>query len=540
LPHDSFSEILWRRINYINGKRKLVLMEQVKLDSYVQSEEQYVEHPLLTPQTVKERAFQIEIAQRAQKENTLVVLPTGLGKTVIAVLIAAEMIKKGKILMLAPTRPLVIQHHASFESMLIMDSSIVLTGKVSPDKRVTLWQEHQVIFSTPQVIRNDLLKERYTLEDVALIIFDEAHRAVGNYAYVEIAGMYVSQRPEHLILGLTASPGSKKSKIKEVMENIHIHNVEARMRQDDDIIDYVKEITVEWYKVELTQEMEALRHQLEALFYEKVKKLQNLGLLTYKKKEYISKKDLLDQRKYIPRYLTGYRAKYKYAAFLNQALAISLYHCLELLETQGIAPMREYLGRMFQGVPEKRSEKILVNDQRVQSIYEKAQAYSQLSHPKLHALRKVLTEQLHKKESSLIIVFAQYRDTIASILAEIDDIPNSRPVRFVGQSSRTDKGLKQEEQRMILEDFKARKYNILVASSVAEEGLDIPSVDLVVFYEPIPSEIRSIQRRGRTGRSEVGRVIILITKNSRDEAYLWAERSREKKMRRMVKWLRTK
>jgi Fanconi anemia group M protein len=515
-------------------------MDQLKLDTYLQPEEGYVTHPLLRPLTVKERSFQIEIAERAKRENTLVVIPTGLGKTVIAVLVAADVIKKGKILMLAPTRPLVLQHHASFEAMLVMESSTVLTGKVTPDKRISLWQENQVIFSTPQVVRNDLLKERYTLEDVALIIFDEAHRAVGDYAYVEIAGFYTSQRKEPLILGLTASPGSKKSKIEEVMENIHITNVEARMRQDDDVVDYVKEIKIEWYKVELTQEMEAIRHQLDALFYEKVGKLRNMGLLTYKKKEYISKRDLLDLRKYIPRYLTGYRAKYKYPAFLNQALAISLYHCLELLETQGIAPLRDYLGRMFQGEPEKRSEKILVNDQRMKSIFERAQKYSMVSHPKLHALRSALVDQLRKKDTSLIIVFAQYRDTIASILEEINDIPRSRPVRFVGQSSRTDKGLKQEEQHLILEKFRNGEFNILVASSVAEEGLDIPAVDLVVFYEPIPSEIRSIQRRGRTGRSEVGRVIILITKDSRDEAYLWAERSREKKMQHIVKWLRSK
>ena len=136
-------------------------------------------------------------------------------------------------------------------------------------------------------------------------------------------------------------------------------------------------------------------------------------------------------------------------------------------------------------------------------------------------------------------MFAQYRDTINSILAEIGGIPHAKPVRFVGQSSRTDKGLKQEEQKTILDEFRRGVHNILVASSVAEEGLDIPAVDLVVFYEPIPSEIRSIQRRGRTGRSEMGRVIILITKDSRDEAYLWAERSRERKMQSIVKWLRT-
>ena len=515
-------------------------MEQLKLDGYVTFTETFVSHPNIKPETVKQRAFQIDIAERAKKENTLVVIPTGLGKTVIAILVAADVMKKGKIVMLAPTRPLVIQHHTSFNEMMCTDTSTVLTGKVAPEKRIKLWKENQFIFSTPQVVRNDLLSERYTLDDVALIIFDEAHRAVGEYAYVEIASLYINQREDPLILGLTASPGSRKSKIEEVMENLHIQNVEARMRYDEDVVDYVKDIKIEWFKVDLTPEMNSMRKDLEELFYEKVKKLNNLGLLRYKKKEYISKRDLLDLRKYIPKTLTGYRAKFRYPAFLNQALAISLYHCLELLETQGIAPMRDYLGRMFGGEAEKRSEKILVNDERVQSVYEKAKEYSRISHPKLHALKAVLEKQLHTKNASLIIVFAQYRDTIASILTEITDIPHARPVRFVGQSSRTDKGLKQEEQREILEKFRKGEHNILVASSVAEEGLDIPAVDLVVFYEPIPSEIRSIQRKGRTGRSEVGRVVILIAKDSRDEAYLWAERSREKKMQRMVKWLRTK
>lgn len=515
-------------------------MEQLKLDNYVTMDKRFVSHSNIKPETVMERTFQIDIAEKAKKENTLVVIPTGLGKTVIAVLVAADIMKKGKIVMLAPTRPLVLQHHASFNDMLTMENSIVLTGKVSPEKRVNLWSDHQFIFSTPQVVRNDLLCDRYTLEDVSLIIFDEAHRAVGDYAYVEIASLYVTQRKTPLILGLTASPGSKRAKIKEVMENLYIQNVEARVRYDEDVINYVKDIKIEWLKVELSPEMDALRKTLEPLLYEKIDKLKNLGFLRYKKNEYISKKDLLDLRQVIPQRLTGFRTKLRYPAYLNQALAISLYHCLELLETQGISPMRDYLGRIFEGEPEKRSEKILINDDRVKAVYEQSQESVKVSHPKLTALKQVLQKQLETKNSSLIIVFAQYRDTIASILDEITDILYAKPVRFVGQSSRTDKGLKQEEQKEILEKFRQGEFNILVASSVAEEGLDIPAVDLVVFYEPIPSEIRSIQRKGRTGRSEVGRVVILITKNSRDEAYLWAERTREKKMQKMVKWLRSR
>ena len=108
----------------------------------------------------------------------------------------------------------------------------------------------------------------------------------------------------------------------------------------------------------------------------------------------------------------------------------------------------------------------------------------------------------------------------------------ARPARFVGQAAKEgDKGLTQKQQLSIINDFKAGKFNVLIATSVAEEGLDIPSTDLVVFYEPIPSEIRAIQRRGRTGRKMAGKVIILITKGTPDEGYYWASKRKENALR---------
>jgi Fanconi anemia group M protein len=172
-------------------------------------------------------------------------------------------------------------------------------------------------------------------------------------------------------------------------------------------------------------------------------------------------------------------------------------------------------------------------------VHRLAMVHRAVSHPKLDLLREVVQEQFKEKPGSLVIVFAQYRDTITTILHELEGL-GVRPARFVGQASRKgERGLTQKEQKEVLEGFRRGEYNVLAASSVAEEGLDIPSVDLVVFYEPIPSEIRAIQRRGRTGRSDIGRVAVLITEETetRDEAYLYAEMAREKKMQRTVKWL---
>jgi Fanconi anemia group M protein len=90
----------------------------------------------------------------------------------------------------------------------------------------------------------------------------------------------------------------------------------------------------------------------------------------------------------------------------------------------------------------------------------------------------------------------------------------------------------------MLDQFRDGLFNVLIATSVAEEGLDIPKVDLVVFYEPIPSAIRHIQRRGRTGRQEKGRVAIFMTKATRDEAYSWSAKHKETRMVSVLEQMR--
>ena len=95
--------------------------------------------------------------------------------------------------------------------------------------------------------------------------------------------------------------------------------------------------------------------------------------------------------------------------------------------------------------------------------------------------------------------------------------------------------MKQEEQAQVLDSFRRGEFSVLVATSIAEEGLDIPEVDLVIFYEPIPSEIRYIQRRGRTGRRTSGSVIILAAKDTIDERYLNASKRRIEKMNQTLR-----
>ena len=497
----------------------------------------YVEHRNIKPDTIEAKDFQLKIANRALRQNTLVVLPTGLGKTIIAALVVAEILSKkdSKALILAPTKPLVNQHRKTFKRVLSVDGEMaVFTGSMKPDKRREVWDRSRIIFSTPQIIRNDI-KDRYDLNSIDLLVVDEAHRAIGNYAYVPIAKNY--NRYGGLILGLTASPGGNKKKIKEVIENLYIKNIEARSRSDEDVREYVKDIEIHWLKTDLAEEQKLIQRPLEELLYEKIGKLQRSGFLSYKPMKYVSKKDLIDVRDSIQKRIGKGKKGYLFGVIHNQNIALHVYNCLELLETQGVKPLKDYLNRLFEKKDLSKAEKSLINDERFKKAYDLVKDVKR-SHPKINVLMDVIKKQLNEKSDSLIIVFAQYRDTIDDLTSVLEKLPNVKPVKFIGQASRHGKGLSQDEQIKILSNFKNKLYNVLVASSVAEEGIDIPQVDLVIFYEPIPSEIRAIQRRGRTGRSNIGKVKVLITKDTRDEAYLYAEERREERMHKIIEWLK--
>ncbi|MDX1611755.1 MAG: helicase-related protein [Candidatus Thermoplasmatota archaeon] len=506
-------------------------------DEPVTPTDRKIDHPMIPPDTVEARGYQVVLAKQAVKASTLVVLPTGLGKTIVALLAAADILqqRKGKIVFLAPTRPLVQQHEETFGELLRARDQVSIGGSVSPEKRAKLFEENRVIFSTPQGMRNDLEAGRIDLAEVGLLIFDEAHRGVGEYAYVGIAEHYRRDNPEGRVLGLTASPGGDKARVREVVENLGIDQVESRDTESPDVAPYVKDTKVRWVRVKLPQGMQALQAKLKAVVDERAQPLKRARYL--QPKPYVSRKDCIEAGKRIRGKLGRAKPHEKgplFGMLLNQGVVMQALHALELLETQGIEPLHDYLLRLMRE-PGSKSARAFAGDPRVVDVYEKIQDWPWPSHPKVEALQRILARQLEEHPDALVIVFAQYRDTIASIVRALDDV-GIRAEKFVGQADRKgDKGMSQDEQKAVLDRLRDHQFQVLVASSVAEEGLDIPRVDLVVFYEPVPSEIRLIQRRGRTGRHDMGHVAVLITEDTRDEAFMYASMNREKKMRRIVR-----
>lgn len=491
---------------------------------------------------IEDRAYQVNIARTAREVSTLAVLPTGMGKTIIAFMVMAHVKTEdpnGKILFLAPTKPLVHQHVADIEELLEMGKPAVFTGEVKPSVRADLWKKNQVIVSTPQVIRNDLMSQSISLDDVSLIIFDEAHRGVGGYAYVFIGEKYSEQ--DGLALGLTASPGSEVDQILSVCDNLGFRRVEIRTKYDPDVVDYVKRREYRWVNVSLPPVQRKIVNKLKDLRERYITDLQRYGLLPGRKPEHVSKKALLEANRRIRMQLNSGGKRSLYNAASVVASALKLDHAIDLGETQGPEALREFLEKMESqatGRGGTLAAKRLMESDEVSEVISLLK-HVEPEHPKIIKAVEVVREQLQYHKDSKVIAFTSYRHTARMLKEKLEELEGIRPVRFVGQADKEgDKGLKQREQVKAIEDFEKGVYNVLVATSVGEEGLDIPATDLVVFFEPVASEIRTIQRRGRTARKRKGKVTVLITKNTRDEAYYWTSRSKEKKMGNILNRLR--
>ena len=492
------------------------------------------------------RLYQETILATAALHNTLVVLPTGMGKTFVFLMLAAQRLRQypdSKILLLGPTRPLIDQYHRVFLEHfdVPLEEMAIFTGMVAPEKRALLWESAKIIFSTPQGLENDVLSSRIDLSGVSLFGFDEAHRAVGNYSYVWLAKRYMVKAKFPRVLAMTASPGSTLEKIEEVCKNLHIERIEVRTDDDPDVKPYIQETSTEWLTVTLPESFKKVHSYLTACLRSKFDALVKLGVSSGKLR--MSRTDMLDlQRQIQARLSQGERDYSLMRASSLLAEAMKVEHALGLIESQGILPLHQYLMRLDE---QSRTSKVkavqnLVKDLNFRSarILAERLVEAEIEHPKLAALRNVVGAEFSAGKDRRIMVFTQYRDTGLTLVNALNALEGTDARLFVGQMKKGETGLSQKEQRELIEQFSSGEFNVLVATSIGEEGLDIPHVDLVVFYEPVPSAIRSIQRRGRTGRLSKGRVVVLITEDTRDVGIRWSAHRKEKRMYEILRKLR--
>lgn len=463
---------------------------------------QYIEHTLIKKNTVEYREYQVNLANQAKNENCLVVLPTGLGKTTVALQVIAEFLSKraGGVLFLAPTRVLAHQHYSFLKNHLLIDDIVLITGEDLINKRKKSWA-NSVVCATPEITKNDLDRQLVSPEQFNLLIFDEAHRTIGDYAYAGIAERFKTANVR--ILGMTATLPSEKDKATEILHTLKIASIAQRTEDSPDVRPYVQQTDTQWVTVDLPSEMKEIQTCIRMALDSRYKELRRAGLNLSENK---SLSELLRVREFV------IRQNRKAAKPLFTAIRII--HALNVLESHGITSFLRFCERTQKkkGVGIKDLFENDLNFAKAIRLAKLAQARG-IEHPKIIKLKEILQSNTGKA-----LVFTSYRDSVEIIHQKLVEL--GIPAGFlIGKAGKT--GLKQKKQIEAVQKFRDGEYKVLIATRVGEEGLDISEVSLVVFFDNVPSSIRYIQRKGRTGRREYGRLVVLIAKDTSDETYYW-------------------
>ena len=461
-----------------------------------------VEHEFIVPDSIEVRDYQINLAQQAKTENSLVVLPTGLGKTTIALHVIADFLskRKGGILFLAPTRVLANQHYEFLKNTVRLDDITLITGEDLLAKRKKLWI-NSIICATPEIVRNDIIRKIVDVSQFSLVIFDEAHRAVGDYAYTTIAKQLNIDNTR--ILGMTATLPSEKEKAKEVCDNLHIKGIAERSDSSPDVKPYIQNTITEWVKVDLPPEMKIIQRYIKLAQDQRYTELRRNGLRLSDNK---SLSQLLNARQFV--------LKQNRRSAKPLFTAIRITYALNIFEAHGITSFLKFCERtkIKKGAGIKELFETDPNFTTAINLAKDAQAKG-IEHPKISKLDEIL-----RNIESKVLIFSSYRDSVNVIHKKLIDMHIHAEI-LIGKSG--DTGLKQKKQVETVQKFRDGITRVLVTTRVGEEGLDISEVNLVIFYDNVPSSIRFIQRRGRTGRKESGRLVVLIAKDTIDEAYYW-------------------
>ncbi|MFN3653856.1 MAG: DEAD/DEAH box helicase [Candidatus Nitrosotenuis sp.] len=463
---------------------------------------EYIQHRYIKPNSIEFRQYQVALAEQAKNENCLVVLPTGLGKTAIALQVIAEFLSRGSggVLFLAPTRVLANQHYEFLRNNLNLDDIALLTGEDTLKKRKKLWA-NSVICATPEITKNDLERQIVSAEQFSLVIFDEAHRTVGDYAYSWIAQRLAGTKAR--IMGMTATLPSEKEKATEIITTLRIASVAQRNEQSQDVKPYIQHTTTEWVKVDLPPEMREVQAYLRKALQVQYNELQRCGL---KLSAAASLSQLLHARDFVLRQ--------NRRAAKPLFTAIRLHYALNILESHGITSFLRFCERTREkkGVGIKDLFENDTNFLRALAYAKDAQKKG-IEHSKITKLADLIKSTPQKS-----IVFTSYRDSVEIIHDNLLKLGISAGF-LIGKAGET--GLKQKEQIDTVQKFRDGVYNVLIATRVGEEGLDISEVNHVIFFDNVPSSIRFIQRKGRTGRKSIGKLTVLIAKDTIDEAYYW-------------------
>ncbi|KAJ3870141.1 P-loop containing nucleoside triphosphate hydrolase protein [Lentinula novae-zelandiae] len=471
------------------------------------------------------RDYQFDIVRNSLFENTIVALPTGTGKTFIAGVVMLNYYRwfpEGKVVFVAPTRPLVSQQiEACHEACGIPGSdAIEMTGQVSKPIRHKFWGQKRVFYMTPQTLINDLQSENCDARDIVLLVVDEAHRATGDYAYNQVIRYMMAKNPHFRVLALTATPGGNKEAVQTLIDGLHISHIEIRAERELARYNHVKEI--EQHVISMTPEINRIKDLFLKLMDSFFKPIAHIwrGSPNLMRMHPFAATSLAASLAQGQRHLCGplytLSSFARWLGYLMEGTVKMCYDDLEAYAPKATKAKKVHTNPLFLN---------LMNEIRAQN----AQGFKM--HPKMEKMKNLIMQHFGARMSedgdpesgegaTKAMVFVTHRAAVDEIVEVLNaEQPLIRATPFIGQGTdkKGKKGLAQREQLETIKKFKNNEFNILVATSIGEEGLDIGEVDLAICYDTQKTPIRLLQRLGRTGRKRSGHVHVLLA-DGREEA----------------------
>ncbi|KAG9242403.1 ATP-dependent DNA helicase-like protein mph1 [Calycina marina] len=506
------------------------------------------------------RKYQYSIVHNGLFNNLLVALPTGLGKTFIAATIMYNYYRwtnDAHIVFVAPTKPLVAQQvDACFKIVgLPRSTTTMLTGEQAPAIRAEEWEKKRVFFMTPQTLINDLSTGIADPKKIVLLVVDEAHRATGEYAYNKVVQFVRRFNKSFRVLALTATPGATVEQVQEVIDGLEISKVEIRTEESIDIRPYTHKRNIDQILLDPSDEIMMVKELLTKALQPVVNTLCQQNAYWSKDPMAINSFGLMQARERWAKSDAGRKASHGVKGMLQAIFSVlqSVAHCIKLLNFHGIGPfhdsMKTFKESLEDGKPNKYKTQI-VQHQDFKIMMDRIRMWTAnpdfVGHPKLTYLcDTVLNHFMDAGDGKLgencppsntrVIVFSEYRDSAEEIVRILNrHKPLIRASVFVGQAdSKRSLGMNQEKQQETIKQFQKGIFNVIVATSIGEEGLDIGSVDLIVCYDASGSPIRMLQRMGRTGRKRVGNIVLLLMRGKEEENFVKAKDNYEQ-MQKMI------
>ena len=372
-----------------------------------------------------------------------------------------------------------------------------MTGKTSnKKKRKHEWDTKRVFFATPQVVQSDIKEGIFPSSTIKLLIFDEAHKAKGEYAYCKVIQAIYRVNPKFRVCALTATAG-KTADVVQIIQNLLISKIEHRSESSIDVHRYTHKKAIDIVPVKLSDELQEINEHFIKAVDPIIKELRKLGMIQTNQ---ISKGYLIVQRKKLSDN-GSIPNNQKSTIFGHFSTAIGFFHSLEILQRHSVhlflkslkddenkANYKFFIARDFQ---------LKKYAQELEEKYEAVSPFKvninpmpngkipnpdhpiDFGHDKFDILKTKLKEYFDN-DGKKAIIFCEYRDTTHLIYTMLLQLrPQVMSSILIGQGGK----LSQKDQMQIMKNFREGKTNTLVCTCVAEEGLDIGDVDLVICFD---------------------------------------------------------